>query len=144
MLLADFGAFIAVDDHPKLCAPITQVIVADDLMAQEFKRAVQTVADDRATNVADVHGLGHVGGAVIDNERARLLHERHADAGISNRRGRLLGNTLVAQAQVDESWPSDFRWLAKIVNLQARDNFPGHLPRRLAECLPKGMAQLAW
>ncbi len=42
--------------------------VGGDLMPDEPGQALEAVADDRRAEVADVHGLGNVGAAVVDDE----------------------------------------------------------------------------
>ena len=52
--------FVTVDDHPKLSAPITKVIVGDDLVPQESKHMSDRSPDDRRTDMTDVHRFGYV------------------------------------------------------------------------------------
>ena len=54
----------AVEDHAELRAPVADVVVADDRVAEEPQHAAQGVADHRRADVADVHRLGHVRGGV--------------------------------------------------------------------------------
>ena len=49
------------------------MIVGNDFVAQQAKSAGEAVAENGGANVADMHGLGHVGGAEIDNNGAWLL-----------------------------------------------------------------------
>ena len=72
---------VTIDNHPKLRAPVAEVVVADRLVAEEFQGAVQAIADDGAADVAHVHRLGDVGGAVVDDVRLRLADGRHAERG---------------------------------------------------------------
>jgi hypothetical protein len=60
------------EQHPELGAPIAQVIVGDDLVAQQAERARQTIAQNGRADMADVHGLGHVGRTEIDDHSPRL------------------------------------------------------------------------
>ena len=57
----------AVDDHPELRAPIAEMIVADDAMAQETQRPTECVANHGGANVAHVHRLGHIGRRIVDH-----------------------------------------------------------------------------
>ena len=63
--------FVAVEDHAELRAPVADVVVADDLVAEESQRAAKRVADHRRADVADVHRLGHVRGGKVDHVSAR-------------------------------------------------------------------------
>src|SRR5262245_17518394 len=46
--LANLGILVAIDDHPKLRAPIAQVIISNRRVSQKLERPIQTVADNRA------------------------------------------------------------------------------------------------
>ena len=54
-------------------------------MAEEPQHAAQGVADDRGADVAHVHGLGHVGGRVVDHVGPRRRDRRHAQPRIAHR-----------------------------------------------------------
>ena len=54
-------------------APIADMIVACNLMAEKEQDAAQGVADDRGADVAHVHGLGHVGGGIVDDKGPRAF-----------------------------------------------------------------------
>ena len=51
---------VAVDEHAELRAPVAEVVVGDDRVAEEPQEAGERVADDRAAEVADVQRLRHV------------------------------------------------------------------------------------
>ena len=51
-------------------------------MTQEAEQPGQSVADDRAAQVADVHRLGDVGRAEVDYQIFLRIGERHPEAGI--------------------------------------------------------------
>src|SRR5699024_12867222 len=57
------------DEHAEGGAPVTDVVLADDRVAEEFVGAGQGVADDGGAQVADVHLLGHVRRRVVDGHR---------------------------------------------------------------------------
>ncbi len=56
-----------LDEHAERCAPVADVVLADDLVTHELEQAHQAVADDRGAQVAGVHLLGHVGRRVVDH-----------------------------------------------------------------------------
>ncbi len=66
------------DQQAHLEAPVAEVGVAQDLVAGETVQPLDRLADDRGAQVADVHLLGDVGAAVVDQ------HLR----GVSTRRRR--------------------------------------------------------
>ena len=50
-----------LDEHAERGAPVADVVLPDDVVAEVLERAGQRVADDRRAQVPDVHLLGHVG-----------------------------------------------------------------------------------
>ena len=76
-VLGHFGGLIGVDadveevldEHAEWCAPVADVVLTDDRVAEEFVGAGQGVADDGGAQVADVHLLGHVRRRVVDGHR---------------------------------------------------------------------------
>ena len=64
-------AISQLGDHlPHLQTPVTQVDIAQHMVAGKVGQPLDTFANDRGAQVADVHGLGHIGPAVIDDELA--------------------------------------------------------------------------
>ena len=62
----------ADQQHAELRAPVAEVVVRDDPVAQQAERAGQRIAQDGGADVADVHRLGHVGRTEIDDHGPRL------------------------------------------------------------------------
>ena len=52
--------------------------VAGDVIAAETEQPFQALADDGAAQMADVHGLGHVRAAEVDDDLARIGDDRRA------------------------------------------------------------------
>ena len=77
----------AVDHHAELRAPIADVIIADDFVAEEGGNAGERVAEHGAANVADVHRLGDIRGAEIDDDAVRLVRALHTQALIAQEVG---------------------------------------------------------
>ena len=90
--------FVAIDDHAELGAPVTQVIVADDLVTQELKCAAKSISDHRGTDVPHVHGFGYIGRGVVDHVRLRLIRFLDFQSLIGFERIQLVDDPLVAQA----------------------------------------------
>ena len=61
----------AVQEHAKLRAPVSEMVVADHRAADEAPDPAEGIAEDGRADVADVHRLGDVGRGEIDHERAR-------------------------------------------------------------------------
>ena len=77
--------FVSIDDHPELRAPIADVVIADGLMSEELERAIDAVADDGRTNMADVHRLGDIRGRIVDDDRSRPVDRRDAESRVVDR-----------------------------------------------------------
>src|SRR6266566_22794 len=60
--------FPTPDDHAELRPPIADVIVANNVVAEEFRDAREGVAQESAADVTDMHRLGHVGRTEIDHD----------------------------------------------------------------------------
>ncbi len=80
---------IAVDDHPELRAPITQMIVRSDLVAKKTQGAAERVADHRRANMSDVHGLGDVGRGIVDHKRTGMIGGGDAESVVMANRFQL-------------------------------------------------------
>jgi hypothetical protein len=78
----------AVQDHAELRAPVADVVVGDDLVADEAGDARERVADEGAADVADVHRLGDVRRGEVDDDAssaARPAARRSGHPGRSPR-----------------------------------------------------------
>ena len=60
----------APQNHAELGAPVAEMIVADDLVAEEAQRPGQSIADNSTAQVANVHRLGDVGRTVVNDVSA--------------------------------------------------------------------------
>ncbi len=57
----------AEQQHPKLRSPVADVIVGDDAVAEQPQRAREAIAENRRADVANVHRLGDVRRAEIND-----------------------------------------------------------------------------
>ena len=94
------------DQQAHLEAPVAEVGVAGDVVAAQAEQPFQALADDGAAQVADVHGLGHVRAAVVDDHLARLDARGAGQFFIRRDLGRALGQGRVGQLHVDEAGTS--------------------------------------
>ena len=76
------------DQMPHLQAPIAQMDVRHDRIPAETENTLETVAQNRGAQVADMHRLGHIGSTEIDHHRFRRLDRRCSGALISSDLGR--------------------------------------------------------
>ena len=88
--------FPAVDHHPELGAPIADVIVANDVVAEKGGDPRERVTQDGAANVADVHRLGDIRGAEVDDDAFLGFRARNAEAFVAEKLRGLRGNGFVA------------------------------------------------
>ena len=91
------------DDQAHLQAPVTQMDVADGVVAEELVQPFQALADDGGAQVADVQGLGNVGAAVVhhDGFPRALLGNAKVLSGAHFFQIRL--QKVVGQLEVDEA-----------------------------------------
>ena len=102
-------ALVGPDELAELRAPVAHVVVADDLGAAEFQQAADGLADHGRAQVADVHLLGGVGRAVVDDHGVPLLRGRRAGgervaAAVRHEPGEQGGGL---ELEVDETRPGD-------------------------------------
>ena len=67
------------DDQSHLKAPVTEMNVTDCLIAVITDNSLDRFSDDRGTEMSHVKGLRHIRSAVVQNDRLRLLRERHSE-----------------------------------------------------------------
>jgi len=46
--------------HTELCAPVADVVLANDFVAEAFEYSADTIANNGASQMADVHLLGDI------------------------------------------------------------------------------------
>ena len=66
------------DNEAHLQAPVAEVNVADDVVAEEAVDALDGLSDDGASQVSDVQGLGDVRPAVVNDDGSGTLVRLHA------------------------------------------------------------------
>ena len=125
---------VAVQEHAELRAPVAEVVVGDDAVAQEAQQPGQGVADDGAAQVADVHRFRHIRRAVIDDISARRGRRLDAQALVARQGAQPPRQPVVAQSQVQED-AGDLRRLEPVAGVEAADDLAGHVRRLAAERL---------
>ena len=121
-----------VDDHPELGAPVADVVVAGDVVAEEAEDADEGVADDRAAEVAHVHRLGDVGGREVD-DHPPWLGPFDAEPVVVDRLLQAIAEPVVLQPQVDEAGTGHLGWFAQVGDVESGDELGGDLARVPAE-----------
>ena len=137
---ADFGVGVTDrgDQQAHLEAPVPEVGVTDDLVAAEAVEALDGLADDRGAQVTDVHLLGDVGAAVVDDHAPRGRDGLGAGAGVRGDGVGALGEGRVGELQVDEAGAGDVDAGEARVALQPLGHGGGDLARVLAHALGGG------
>ena len=126
------------DQQAHLEAPVAEVGVAQHLVAAEAVEPLDRLADDRGAQVADVHLLGDVGAAVVDQHPARRRDRAGAGARIGGDRVGARRERRVADPQVDEARAGDLdRWPAARSPASAL----GHGGGDLARVAPGGLGR---
>ena len=121
--------FPAEQQHPELRAPVADVVVGDDAVAEQPQRARQAIAENRRADMPDVHRLGHVRRTEINHHGSRLrgLVKKQVFAA----RGGLerLRERGMLQPEIQEARAGDFNLLADFSNIQSCQNIGCELTR---------------
>jgi hypothetical protein len=104
--------FPAVNHHPELRPPIADVVIADDFVAEERGDTGESVPEHRAANVPDMHRLGDVRRAEVDDDAFRGLRFFDAEAFVAEELGGFCGDRFGAQSEINEAGAGDGGWLA--------------------------------
>ena len=102
-----------LDEHAEGRAPVPDVVLPDDVVAQVLERAGEGVADDRGAEVADVHLLGDVGRGVVDRDVLPLLERARQPARRPRHRCSSEAIHASAKRQVDEARTAHLDRLAR-------------------------------
>ena len=93
----------AVDDLAKLGSPVTDMIVGDNLMTEMTGNSSEGVTKNRAPDMANVHRLGNIRGAKIDDDGLPLLNGFHAEMPITPDSIDGIGKGCIQDLKIDES-----------------------------------------
>ena len=110
----------------ELRAPVADVIVGDDAVAEQPQRARERVAEDRGANVADVHRLGDVRRTEINDDGFRLRGFVEKQMLAARGGFERLRERGIFQPEIQEARAGDFHFLANIGNIE----FGQHVGRR--------------
>lgn len=95
-------------DHAKLSTPIADVVVGDDLVAEEAGDAGEAIANDGGADVADVHRLGDVWRGEIEHDGAWSIGGGSAEASAVGAVQDVAGEVRRVDAEIDEARAGDF------------------------------------
>ena len=98
-----FPVFQLCDDQSHLKAPVSKMHIADDLMSYKTSDTLDTLADDRRTEMSYVKGFGYVWSAVVDDDRLRVLGSFNGKLLIFCHLIHIFRNEFRLHIQVDKS-----------------------------------------
>ena len=78
-----------LDQHAERRAPIADVVLPHDLVAEALEDSAERVADDRRAEVAHVHLFRDVRGRVVDDHFVAVLRDGHAEPPVARERAPL-------------------------------------------------------
>ena len=99
----------AVNDLSKLRAPVADVVVGRDIMPEKSCDPCEAVAENRAPDMADMHGLGDIRRAEIEKDFFRARCWTHSKAGIRGQMREGFGEKGIFEADVDKTCAGNFR-----------------------------------
>ncbi len=138
------GVLPAPEDHAELRAPVAEVVVADDPVSDGREDPRQAVADDRRSQMSDVHRLGDVGRGEVDHDRLGPGGSGQAEAIVSEEVAQGLGDPGVVQADIEEPRAGDLGRAGH----GGQVDLAGQLLRKIAGFAPVALASamqpLAW
>jgi len=116
--------------------PQSEVILAMHGSAKPFEAARERIADDRRTQVPDMHLLGDIDAAHVDRDGVRVCGRRDAEVALvhGDQRGR---ERLGTQADIDEARTGNIDRLCNGIDVECIDDFLGEVARFSAEPLRK-------
>ncbi len=124
-----------LDQHAEGRAPVADVILLHDAMAEERHQPDECVADHRGAQMPDVHLLRHVRRRVVDDDGPRLRHRPDAEP-VVRADGRQGGaEEGVGKGDVEKARTGDLDDAEIIERPRGGDHLGGHLTWRAAELL---------
>ena len=110
----------ALDDKTHLKAPVAEVHVADDGIAEETVNAFDGLADDGAAEMADMERLCDVGSAIVEHNGARRTLGGHAEMRVLRHLCKIAGQIFLRNAQIQEAGLYGLRLRKQRVAVQLR------------------------
>ena len=106
-----------LDEHPKRRAPVADVVLPNNSVAEVVQGAGQRVPNDRCAQMPYVHLLRHVGRGVVDDD-GLWLDQRHAEPRIVGHGGGPRRDPFSLEDEVDEAGAADLDVGADPVDVQ--------------------------
>ncbi|MNM49653.1 hypothetical protein D3C81_606610 [compost metagenome] len=129
-LVAGDRVFLQVGhQHAELGTPVADVVLADDVVAQELQHARNAVTDDGRAQVADVHFLGQVGCRHVDHHLLRRAGFARTQVGIGQGGIQAVGQGVGVLEEVEEAGAGDLDLADVGAGRQGIDQFLGQVAR---------------
>ena len=130
-------SFPAVNHHPKLRAPITNVIVANDFVSEKLGDARERVPEHGAADVANVHRFRHVWRSKINYDPACRSRPCHTEAFVFGKLARFFCDRVRTQCEIDEARTGNSWSFAPLADVEMRENVLRNFIRIFAPLLPE-------
>ena len=104
----------AVNNLSELGTPIADMVVRDHLVTKKARGPSQTIAKDCTANVSDVHWLGNIRRAEIDEDPLFVLGGANAQSAITEYRRHPASEKPGRQPEIDKPGARHLRRFAKI------------------------------
>ncbi len=124
-----------LDQHAERRAPVADVVLTDDVVAEEVEHAHEGVADQRGAQVPDVHLLGDVRRRVVDDHGLGRGDRCDAEAVVAGHLGEMGGEELGSERHVHEARSGDLEFGRDAVECARVEDPLGQLTRVRAELL---------
>ena len=113
----------------KLRAPVTNMIVRNDVMPQQPQRALEGIANAGGTDVAHVHGLGHVRGAEINDHGFGRGGAVEKQVFAPHSRGKIFRELGGFETEIQEPGTGNLHFFARVGQIQFGEHIGGELAR---------------
>ena len=100
--------FPTPENHPELRTPVTDMVVGDHIVSHETCNTGECIADNRRSDMTDMHGFGDIRGGEINDNRFRVFSYSDAQTRITEHRKERLREERWAHAEIDETRTGDF------------------------------------
>ena len=117
----------AVNDLSKLCAPVADVVVGRDIMPKKSCDSCEAVAENRAPDMTDMHGLGDIRRAEIEKDFFWTRRWTHSKAGIHGQTREGFGEKGILKADIDKTCAGNFRSGCQSAKVELCQNLAGEL-----------------
>ena len=121
--------FPTVEDLAELRAPVAEMVVGHDFVSEKACDAGQRVAEDGATDMADMHRLGDVGRAEIDDDALRVSGFRCTATGVAGEVAQSVRDPLRLETEVEEAGAGNLRLFANVAGFEVVGDPGGQFAR---------------